>query len=461
MRPPARGTAGLEPSGTPPRTETRATTTIDLNENGELVHYGDDGPDRPTRPTCSPTGPLASSSAGARDSIRSSSGSPPTAPHRGPILPEGDRRPQPRTPARAPDVGSRARRRRSAELQRGGRLRQAPRGPALPPLTRADRRRRHDRYAAQLESLRASTASSASSGALRAAGELDRHVVVFTSDNGFLRGEHRPTASSAVRGGDPGPAVDPRPRRSRPARSRRACANVDLAPTLLEAAGAEAPDTGLTAARCCRWSAGPGDWSGRELAIEGNRLPAACARPRYIYVALDPRPRPRRDRALRPRTRSLRASTTSTMSPAQRAKVERALAKRLRAVERCAGKQCQHRAAAAPDGPARLRDGSGTGCHGRSSSPRLAGKDTELVLEAGFSAGRGHRHSDRVEPFRVQFGGGRLRGGRGSGCSPSCATAGARRSRPVRAAELAQRPEAGSAASSINSRTRSAGSRIR
>jgi N-acetylglucosamine-6-sulfatase len=78
---------------------------------------------------------------------------------------------------------------------------------------------------------------------LRNAGEFDNTVVMFTSDNGFLRGQHRLDTGKAnpyeeairvpllVRG----------PGFPSGVRDRRLVGNVDLAPTILELAGAE-PD---------------------------------------------------------------------------------------------------------------------------------------------------------------------------------------------------------------------------
>jgi N-acetylglucosamine-6-sulfatase len=77
---------------------------------------------------------------------------------------------------------------------------------------------------------------------LRRTGELDNSVVMFTSDNGFLRGQHRLDSGKAnpyeeairvpllVRG----------PGFPQGARDDRLVANVDLAPTILDLAGADA-----------------------------------------------------------------------------------------------------------------------------------------------------------------------------------------------------------------------------
>ena len=88
-------------------------------------------------------------------------------------------------------------------------------------------------------------ASASSGGALRETGSLANTVVIFTSDNGYFYGEHRidvgkhypyeealrvPLAvrlPKSLTGG------------RQPGRSQAPVANIDLAPTILELAGAE------------------------------------------------------------------------------------------------------------------------------------------------------------------------------------------------------------------------------
>ena len=81
--------------------------------------------------------------------------------------------------------------------------------------------------------------------ALRRTGELEDTLIVFTSDNGFLHGEHRVPGGKILPYEESirvpllmrGPGVP------RGVVSRRPAANVDLAPTLLDVAGAQAPWT--------------------------------------------------------------------------------------------------------------------------------------------------------------------------------------------------------------------------
>ena len=98
-------------------------------------------------------------------------------------------------------------------------------------------------YQQQLESLLAvDEAVAAVVGALRAAGELGRTLIVFTADNGFMHGQHRrPTGKNLVY--EPAirvPLVVRGPGVPGGIRLRHLVANVDLAPTVVDAANARA-----------------------------------------------------------------------------------------------------------------------------------------------------------------------------------------------------------------------------
>ena len=206
--------------GLPSRAKQRAFD-FDLNENGELVHYGE--------PDAGPYKTDVLSDRAASFISRSAPRRRPfflwvatNGPHRDSSLPEdAARNPEPAPRDRGRFEGRRAPRERSmAEADVSDKPREVR---SLPQLS-AERKRRLDReYVSQLESLRSiDRLVERLVRRLRAAGELDRTVFVFTSDNGYLRGQHRLEGKSrpyeeAIRV----PAVDPRPglrgRRSRPA----------------------------------------------------------------------------------------------------------------------------------------------------------------------------------------------------------------------------------------------------
>ncbi len=79
--------------------------------------------------------------------------------------------------------------------------------------------------------------------ALRRSGELEDTLIVFTSDNGFMHGEHR-IPSGKVVPYEPSirvPLLMRGPGVPRGVRADRLAANVDLAPTIMDVTGAQAP----------------------------------------------------------------------------------------------------------------------------------------------------------------------------------------------------------------------------
>ena len=218
---------------------------FDLNENGEVVHYGGE----PGRPDPYKTNVLADKAVGF---VRRAAASrrpfflwvATNGPHRDTSLPEDA--------ARNPEPAPRDRGRfdrwqapRRAGVNEGD-VSDKPRDiRRRPRLDRAARQRLDREYVSQLESLASIDRLVGRLVRLvRAAGELDRTLLVFTSDNGFLRGQHRLEGKSRpyeesirvpllVRG--PGFADG--------AHDRRLVVNVDLAATILDAAGTSADTT--------------------------------------------------------------------------------------------------------------------------------------------------------------------------------------------------------------------------
>jgi N-acetylglucosamine-6-sulfatase len=79
---------------------------------------------------------------------------------------------------------------------------------------------------------------------LRASGELDDTYIIFTSDNGFMQGEHRVPIGKMLPY-DPStrvPLLIRGPGVARGRRSRELVANIDLAPTILDATPATSPE---------------------------------------------------------------------------------------------------------------------------------------------------------------------------------------------------------------------------
>jgi N-acetylglucosamine-6-sulfatase len=177
--------------------------------------------------------------------------------------------------------------------------------------------------------------------ALRAAGELENTLIVFTSDNGYFHGEHR-VPYGKVMVYEPSirvPLIMRGPGVPRGARRRQLVSNVDLAPTILDAAGA-APGReqdgrslfGLLHDRGVEW--------GRELLLEGPTgfdavAFSALRNERYLYAEHDTGERELYDLARDPH------QLDSLHDDPAHAALEARLAQRLAALQVCAGASCR------------------------------------------------------------------------------------------------------------------------
>lgn len=144
------------------------------------------------------------------------------------------------------------------------------------------------RYRARLASLLAVDEAVATIvRTLEEVGELDRTYVIFTSDNGFLLGEHRQPKGKqelyeeSIRV----PLIIRGPRVARGATSEAMAANIDLAPTITQIAGAT-PGRSMDGRSLLPLLAQPGTRIPRTMLIENlsQHAYAAVRTDRYLYA---------------------------------------------------------------------------------------------------------------------------------------------------------------------------------
>lgn len=120
--------------------------------------------------------------------------------------------------------------------------------------------------------------------ALAGSGELDNTVVIFTSDNGFMHGEHRVKTGKVVLYEESirVPLLIRGPGFPAGKRVRDLAINADLAKTIVKATGVQA-DRRMDGQALQDFAANPGRETGRELMIESNTFDAVRTE-RYIYA---------------------------------------------------------------------------------------------------------------------------------------------------------------------------------
>ena len=263
---------------------------------------------------------------------------------------------------------------------------------ALPPINSTRAAAIDENYEQRLESLLAvDEAVEGLVSTLRTERELDNTLILFTSDNGFFHGEHR-VQLGKVLVYEPSirvPLIMRGPGVPEGAHRRQLVTNADLAPTILEAAGAKPgkPQDGrslfpLLEDRGLEW--------GRDLLIEGApgvNQPAfdAIRTYRYVYVQ-----HANGERELYDLERDPNQLTSLHNDPAY-ADVQADLALRLGLLSVCVGPSCRSRPAA------RLAV--------RSCRARVSGSRVETVT---FRSARRLR-LDRASPFGSPVGGRSLR----------------------------------------------------
>jgi N-acetylglucosamine-6-sulfatase len=212
-------------------------------------------------------------------------------------------------------------------------------------------------------------------GTLRRTGELERTYVIFTSDNGYLQGEHG-IGSGKMLPYDPSTAVPlliRGPGLPAGAVSGELVANVDLAPTLLELAGASpgapvdgrslmpfARRPGLRSRRAILHETGGSRWIGRpgqdEVGGRGLRRVLtyrAVRLPGWLYVRYRGGARELYDLRRDP------DQLQSVHADPRYRRTRRVLGRELRRLVRCSGEEC------------------------RRPAPRVPGKSTKDPLQPG------------------------------------------------------------------------------
>ena len=244
-----------------------------------------------TRPTSTPGRRSTSSTAARRRPSRSSSGSrssPRTAAGRAsPTTPSG--RPLPCRPLATATTSPPRRSRRPPGFNERN-VSDKPVGIRNRPLLGAARIAKiRENYQQRLESLLAVDEAVAKIvAALRSKGELNNTLIVFTSDNGFFHGEHR-VPSGKVLPYEPSirvPLIMRGPGIPAGLRLTQRVANIDLAPTIVDAAGATAGRV-MDGRSLLPVIASPGMSLGRDLLVErgpGQGTFTALRAPNYFYA---------------------------------------------------------------------------------------------------------------------------------------------------------------------------------
>ena len=225
--------------------------------------------------------------------------------------------------------------------------------------------------------------------ALQDSGELSRTLFVYTSDNGFFHGEHR-IPNGKVQHYEPSarvPLVMRGPGVPRGVRITQPSINVDLAPTLVDAANAKvgrATDgVSLLALLADRTR-----FVGRDVLLETPTY-AAIHTPRYVYVEHNTGERELYDLRTDP------DELASLHDNAAYAQIRSDLARRLLALRACKAADCRK-------GPALSVSSR---CAGKKHRVTLAGTDARLVTRVDWIyRGRG-AGADTKRPFQVTVSG--------------------------------------------------------
>jgi N-acetylglucosamine-6-sulfatase len=230
--------------------------------------------------------------------------------------------------------------------------------------------------------------------ALRTRGELKNTLVIFTSDNGFFHGEHR-VQTGKTRLYEPsirvpyamrGPGV---PKSGKTVRDL--IINADTAPTIVDAANANArlPMDGRSLFRAAKR---PRKVSGRTMMLDTTGYKAVRTQ-RYIYAEHETGEIEMYDLEADP------YELESVHDDAAYNKPRSRLARLLDEFRRCSGREC----ARGPKVNLKLKpDKTSRGCRPPRLKTTLKGGEKGIVTEAVFRGG-GKRDRDRRKPFKFNL----------------------------------------------------------
>jgi len=231
--------------------------------------------------------------------------------------------------------------------------------------------------------------------ALRAAGELDTTLIVFTSDNGFFHGEHR-VQTGKVLHYEPStrvPLIVRGPGIPRGAVRPQLVANIDLAPTIVSAAGATS-GRAMDGRPLQPFARDPRLYSGRDILLETTGY-SALRSPRYVYVEHSTNEQELYDLAADPN------ELTSLHASAAHAPLKADLATRLAKLRMCAGGTCRQGVSLGLRVRYERGRSSGRVCARGPVSVRVGGADAARIGSAHFYAGDRRIRRDRRPPFRA------------------------------------------------------------
>jgi N-acetylglucosamine-6-sulfatase len=231
--------------------------------------------------------------------------------------------------------------------------------------------------------------------ALRATGELGNTLVIFTSDNGFMHGEHRVKSGKIVPYEESirVPLLIRGPGFPAGKTVSEMAVNADLARTILHATGT-APGRAQDGRALQTLAAHPGRFLGRELSIESNNH-SGVRTERYIYISYTSGPNAGFTEMYDLRRDPFELQNVAG-NPAY-ASVQSALAARLARVRACSGATCR----LAPHLRLKLRARKGPGgCAQRPVRVRVKGADRSKLVEADLYVNGKRFARDRKRPFQ-------------------------------------------------------------